>query len=61
LYEFGKITIDSDVWIGSHSSVVMNPHIGDGTIVGGNSLAKGTISPFSICVGSPAKEIKYRK
>ncbi len=60
LYNFGKIIIGSDVWIGSFSAVVVNTTIGEGAVIGANSLAKGEIPPFAICVGSPAKVIKYR-
>tara|TARA_Y100000588_G_scaffold392671_1_gene505458 strand:+ start:3333 stop:4037 length:705 start_codon:yes stop_codon:yes gene_type:complete len=60
-YEFGKVTIGSDVWIGAFSSVLVNTAIGEGVIIGANSLAKGEIPAFAVCVGSPAKVIRYRK
>jgi len=61
LYEYGKVTIGSDVWIGSFSSVVVNTTIGEGAVIGANSMVRGEIPAFAICVGSPAKVIRYRE
>jgi acetyltransferase-like isoleucine patch superfamily enzyme len=60
-YEYGKVTIGSDVWIGCYSSVLVNTAIGEGAVIGANSMAKGKIPAFSICAGSPAKIIRYRE
>ena len=59
-HEHGEINIGDDVWLGSYSVVVMNSSIGEGSVIGANSVVKGNIPSFSICVGSPAKVIKYR-
>jgi len=61
LYEYGKVNLGSDVWIGSFSSVLVNTTIGEGAVIGANSMAKGEIPAFAICVGSPAKVIRYRE
>ena len=61
LYEYGKVTIGSDVWIGSFSSVVVNTTIGEGAVIGANSMVRGERPAFAICVGSPAKVIRYRE
>jgi len=59
-HQHGKVHISDDVWFGGFASVVMNTTIGEGAIIGSNSLARGEIPNFAICVGSPAKVIKYR-
>jgi len=59
-HEHGKVQIGDDVWLGGFVTVVMNTTIGGGAVIGANSLARGDIPPFAICVGSPAKPIKFR-
>jgi virginiamycin A acetyltransferase len=56
----GPIVIGNDVWIGAHSLVLSGSKIGDGAIIGANSVVNGEIPPYSIAVGSPAKVIKMR-
>lgn len=56
----GAITIGNDVWIGTHVVVVSGAKIGDGAIIGANSVVTGEIPPYAIAAGSPAKVIKYR-
>lgn len=58
LTEDGYITINDNVWIGSMVSILPNTAIGDGSIIGCNSVVKGEIPPYSIAVGNPAKVIK---
>ncbi|MCM0083487.1 CatB-related O-acetyltransferase [Geomonas sp. Red32] len=56
----GPIVIGNDVWIGSQVVVVSGAVIGDGAVIGANSVVTGTIPPYAIAAGSPAKVIKYR-
>ena len=35
-------------------------HIGDGAIIGANSVVGKTVAPYSIVVGNPAREIRKR-
>ncbi|GFO55608.1 hypothetical protein GMSM_26150 [Geomonas sp. Red276] len=56
----GAIVIGNDVWIGSQVVVVSGAVIGDGAVIGANSVVTGTIPPYAIAAGSPAKVIKYR-
>lgn len=60
-HEHGVVDIGNDVWIGSFVTVVMNSKIGDGAVIGANSLVRSEISDFSINVGTPAKFIGYRE
>lgn len=60
-YEWrAELTIGSDVWIGSHSIILTGISIGDGAIVGANSLVNQDVPPYAICVGSPGRIIGYR-
>jgi virginiamycin A acetyltransferase len=56
----GPIVIGNDVWIGAQSIVLSGSKIGDGAIIGANSVVTGDIPPYSIAVGSPARVIKMR-
>ncbi|MDA8162886.1 MAG: hypothetical protein M0022_08325 [Desulfobacteraceae bacterium] len=58
LTEDGHITIGDNVWIGSMVSILPNTTIGNGSIIGCNSVVKGDIPSYSIAVGNPAKVIK---
>lgn len=52
--------IGNDVWIGCNSTVLRGVSIGDGAVIGANSLVNKDVPPYSIVVGSPAKIVKYR-
>lgn len=53
-----KVTIGNNVWIGENVVVLPGANIGDGCIIGANSMVKGRIPDGCIAVGSPAKIIK---
>ena len=55
-----KCTIGNDVWIGCNSTVLRGVDIPDGVVVGANAVVTKSPRPYSIVVGSPAKEIKRR-
>jgi len=56
----GDTVIGNDVWIGQNATILPGVHIGDGAIVGANSVVASDIEPYSIVVGNPAKLIRYR-
>lgn len=56
----GDIVIENDVWIGAHCVILSGAHIGNGAVVAANSVVTGSIPPYAIVAGSPAKVIKYR-
>ena len=58
--ETKKITIDSDVWIGTNVIIKSGVHIGVGAIVGMGSVVVKDVEPYTIVAGNPAKEIKKR-
>lgn len=52
------IVIGKNVWLGESVSVLQGAIIGDGVIVGANSIVVGELPANTICVGSPAKPVK---
>jgi acetyltransferase-like isoleucine patch superfamily enzyme len=51
------VVIEDDVFIGTGSKVMKGARIGRGSIVGAGSVVTGTIPPFSIASGVPARVI----
>lgn len=60
-HDHGHVKIGDDVWLGSFSTVVMNTEIGEGAVIGANSVARGRIPAFAVCAGCPARVIRYRQ
>jgi len=60
LYNDILVEIGNDVWIGENVIIFDNVKIGNGAIIGANSLVNKDIPAYSINVGSPAKIIRYR-
>lgn len=56
----GKITIGSDVWIGEDVFILSGVTIGDGCCIGARSVVTKDLLPYTICVGTPCKEVKKR-
>lgn len=56
----GDIVIDDDVWLGANVIVLSGVHVGRGAIVAAGAVVDRDISPYSICGGVPAREIKKR-
>jgi acetyltransferase-like isoleucine patch superfamily enzyme len=57
----GKITIENDVWIGAGTVISGTVNIGEGSIIGANSVVTRDIPEYTFCAGAPAKIIKSRK
>lgn len=55
-----KVVIENDVWIGDDCMVLQGVHIGQGAVVGANSVVTKNVPPYAIVVSSPARVIKYR-
>jgi len=54
----GSITIESDVWLGTGVVVLPGTRIGEGAVVGANSVVTKDVSPYTIVGGSPARLIR---
>jgi acetyltransferase-like isoleucine patch superfamily enzyme len=55
---YEPVTLGNSVWLPWRVFVMPGSTIGDGTVIGANSLVSGTIPPQSLAVGSPAKVIR---
>ena len=54
----GHVMIGDHVWLGQRTVILYYTQIGDGSIIGANSLVKSKIPNNCIAVGCPAKVIK---
>lgn len=57
----GKIIIGNDVSISTNCTILTNLNIGEGAIVGANSLVVKDLEPWGIYVGTPVKKIGDRE
>ncbi len=57
----GGIVIEDDVWLGAGVTVLDGALIGQGAVVGANSVVSGRVEPYSVNVGNPLKLIRYRE
>lgn len=53
-----RIIIGNHVWVGMRSLILYNTEVGDGSIIGANSLVKSRIPNNCIAAGIPAKVIR---
>lgn len=58
IFSKGTVIIGDNVWTGKNVCIMPNMKIGNGAIIGANSVVTHNIPPYSVAVGSPAKVIK---
>ena len=56
----GDTVIGNDVWIGQHVTVLPGVHIGDGAIIGANSVVTKDVPAYTIAGGNPCRVIRKR-
>ncbi len=56
----GDTIVGNDVWIGQNATILAGVHIGDGAIIGMNSVVGSDVPPYTIVVGNPARAIRKR-
>lgn len=56
----GNTVIENDVWIGQNAVIMPGVHIGNGAIIGTNSVVASDVEPYTIVAGNPAKPIRKR-
>lgn len=54
----GRITIRKDAWIGTGAVVLPDVEIGEGAVVGANSVVTQSVPAYTIVGGIPAREIR---
>jgi acetyltransferase-like isoleucine patch superfamily enzyme len=55
---YEPVTLGKSVWLPWRVFVMPGSTIGDGSVIGANSLVSGNIPPCSLAVGTPAKVIR---
>ena len=56
----GDTIVGNDVWIGENAVILPGVKIGDGAIIGMNSVVGSDVPPYTIVAGNPAKKIRQR-
>ena len=52
--------IGNDVWIGTYAIIMRGINVGDGAVIGANSVVTKDVPDFAVVAGVPAKIIKFR-
>jgi len=52
--------IGNDVWIGQNAVILPGIHIGDGAIIGANSVVGRDVAPYTIVIGNPVQVLRKR-
>jgi len=55
----GRVVIGRNVWIGDGVVVLPGAEIGEGSVIGANSVVTGIIPPFTVAAGAPARTIRH--
>jgi acetyltransferase-like isoleucine patch superfamily enzyme len=56
-----RITIEDNVWIGSHSVILPGVRVGTGAIIAAGAVVSKDVAPNAIVAGVPARLIKFRQ
>ena len=56
----GDTVIGNDVWIGQNAVILPGVNIGDGVIIGANSVVGGKVDPYTVVAGNPARLLHKR-
>ena len=56
----GDTVIGNDVLIGQNTVILPGVHLGDGAIIGANSVEGSNVEPYTVFVGNPSKLIRKR-
>lgn len=56
----GDTVVGNDVWIGQNVTVLPGVHIGDGAIIGANTVVSKDVPAYHIVGGNPCKIIRKR-
>ena len=56
----GDTIVGNDVWIGQNVTVLPGVHIGDGAIIGANTVVSYDVPPYTIAAGNPVRQIRKR-
>jgi len=54
------IVIEDDVWVGANAVITAGSHLGRGSVVMAGAVVSGTVAPYSIVGGVPARLVGRR-
>jgi len=54
------VRIGPDVWMGTRVTVLRGSRVGRGCVLGAHSVIRGSIPPYSVAVGVPARVVRSR-
>jgi maltose O-acetyltransferase len=54
------VVIEDDVWLGARVIILPGIRVGHGAVIGAGAIVTKDVPPFAICVGNPARVIRYR-
>ena len=54
------VTICHDVWVGHGAVIMPGLTIGNGAVIGANSVVTRDVAPYTIVAGAPAQELRRR-
>jgi len=60
-FKQAPVEIGSDVWLAANVVIVKGVRVGDGAVIGANSVVTSDIPPYAIAVGSPCKVVGKRE
>lgn len=60
-FEFKTITIEDDVWIAAHCTILSGVTLGKGSVIAAGSVVTKDVPAYSVVAGVPAKVISYRE
>jgi acetyltransferase-like isoleucine patch superfamily enzyme len=55
------VHIGDKVWIGFGASILKGVHVGEGAVVGANSVVTRDIAPYTVVAGNPARVVRELK
>jgi len=56
-----RVRIGGDCWIGEKATILRGSNVGQGSVIGAHAVVKGSIPPYSVAVGTPARVVKRRR
>ncbi|RSX56943.1 Vat family streptogramin A O-acetyltransferase [Bifidobacterium samirii] len=56
----GDTVIGNDVWIGQNVTILPGVHVGDGAIIGANSVVASDVPAYEVAVGDPCRVVRMR-
>ena len=59
-YRERRVVIGNRAWLGTGACLLPGTTVGNGTVVGANAVAHGSLDDFSIYVGNPARRLRAR-